>query len=807
MGMPSTSGTSGPIITDTLPPPDSTGSPTDTEDGTGTTSGGTVIPDGTGTTGDLCETILCDGVCCEDTEECVNEQCLPACESEIRCGENQEICCDAGQVCLAAACATPTGPCIDSFDCQEGEFCEPTLEQCLPQPEPLDCEIIPDFGIVQPTLEWSFEEVEVVTMPAVGDIDGDMDPEVVVSTWNATDPNGAQQQFYGHIYVLDGLTGQEQFRIENDLATDQWGAYGRTTVGLSDVDGNDLPDIIYAGRPEVNIAPFPNNASRIHAVDGLGQHLWESHAPDGSTYYVYVRHGAPAFANFDDDDASEIVWGTTVIDNDGTVVFDQDNAWNVGGGVFGSNGDYLGGISTIADLTGDGYPEIISGREAWTVSWNQPPVGPPTVSLTLLWQYIGPDGFTAVADLDQDGDPEVVLVGDPAPYTDPDGAGPEQRDGQIQILDGATGQLWCGVDPTDVACQGNPSLRTQPIPVRGAPGIPGGGRGGPPTIADFDGDGRPEIAVAGANQYTVYDINRMGEEIVQPGGDAPPVPGALYVRWTSPTQDQSSNSTGSSVFDFQGDGTAEVLYGDECYTRVYDGVDGNVLIELENSSGTIHEYPLVVDVDDDGNSEVLVVANDAHSSCAAIPGYTNLRGVRSFGDTFDQWVQTRRVWTQHTYHVTNASAGGHVPPLEIDNWTQPDLNNYRQNVQGEGVFNAPDLTVELVVGLGSCLEQELELRATVRNVGSLGVPANIDVTLYEGTDSNGAPVGTMPTPVALLPGAQTVLSWTVPFPSGSPALSFYVEVDGTGPAPGVVTECDESNNSASTVTAECPAPG
>ena len=60
-------------------------------------------------------------------------------------------------------------------------------------------------------------------------------------------------------------------------------------------------------------------------------------------------------------------WLWCDLDNDGTVVFDQDNAWNVGGGVFGSNGDYLGGISTIADLTGDGYPEIISGRAAWTV--------------------------------------------------------------------------------------------------------------------------------------------------------------------------------------------------------------------------------------------------------------------------------------------------------------------------------------------------------------------------------------------------------------------------------------------------------
>lgn len=121
------------------------------------------------------------------------------------------------------------------------------------------------------------------------------------------------------------------------------------------------------------------------------------------------------------------------------------------------------------------------------------------------------------------------------------------------------------------------------------------------------------------------------------------------------------------------------------------------------------------------------------------------------------------------------------------------------------MFNAPDLTVELAVGLASCLDQEIVLLATVRNVGSLGVPAGVEATLYEGTDATGTVVGTQATEVALLPGAQTVLQWTVPFPPGSDALSYYVEVDEGDD--GVVLECDESNNDASTVSAQCPTPG
>src|SRR5690606_9497156 len=144
------------------------------------------------------------------------------------------------------------------------------------------------------------------------------------------------------------------FRVSHNPGAGSYGSYSRSTVGIADVDDNGLPDIIYPGRPQTGIAPFAGNSSLIHAVNGLGQTLWSSHAPDGSNYYLYVRHGAPAFANFDDDDASEIVFGTTVLDNDGTVVFDQDFFWgatNLRGAAFGSNGNYHGGISAIADLT------------------------------------------------------------------------------------------------------------------------------------------------------------------------------------------------------------------------------------------------------------------------------------------------------------------------------------------------------------------------------------------------------------------------------------------------------------------------
>lgn len=751
-----------------------------TQDGDGGTSDGSA--DSTDSTGGeptetssstggeaICETVLCGalGECCTTDEECVLGACLDVCDSGVRCGEGQEICCDGGQVCLGAQCADPTGACSDSFDCEAGEFCEPTLDQCLMQFDPVGCELVPEFDEVAVVLEWSYEVDEIISIPVVADIDGDGVPEVVV---NVTQQDGMGWPG-GSIVVLDGQTGAIELQVPHDPNNDRWGAHGRSTIGLTDVSGDGLPDIVYAARPE-------SGRSRIVAIDSAGTLLWSSHDGDGAVVRFAVENGAPSFANFDEDDEAEVVFGATLIDDDGLVV------WNQGGNgaVFGTNNGYTGGISSLVDLTGDGYPEVVSGAQAWSVEWTEMVGLDPIVTVTALWDAGGSDGYPAIADVDLDGTPEVVLV----------------ASGQLRVLEGDSGLPWCGIDPTEAMCNANPALRTAAV------AIPGGGRGGPPTVADFDGDGRPELATAGGSSYTVYDLHRAGEDL---RGGVMPAAGSVFELWSAATQDQSSNATGSSVFDFQGDGAAEVVYADECFMRVYDGASGDVLLQVQSSSATIHEYPLVVDVDDDGNSEILVVANDNDDNCAGVPNYTQRRGVFVYGDAFDQWVGTRRVWPSHAYHVTNATSAGNAPAIEDDNWLEPNLNNYRQNVQGAGVFNAPDLSVDLVAELDMCGDGFLEVVATVRNLGALGVPAGVEVSLYEGADAMGTLVGTELTPTPLLPGQQTQVSWAVPFGPGDPAMDFFVTVDGADVVAGSVDECVEDNNDAQTLSARCIFPG
>ncbi|MDL1948729.1 mechanosensitive ion channel family protein, partial [Acidobacteria bacterium ACD] len=112
-------------------------------------------------------------------------------------------CCDAGDVCLSGVCVVPGAPCTDSYDCEPGQFCEPTLDQCLPQPDPLTCELVPSFSTLSVTTEWAYTDHQIISIPVVANLDGQGAPEVVV---NLTQMDGGGFPG-GRIAVLDGRTG------------------------------------------------------------------------------------------------------------------------------------------------------------------------------------------------------------------------------------------------------------------------------------------------------------------------------------------------------------------------------------------------------------------------------------------------------------------------------------------------------------------------------------------------------------------------------------------------------------------------
>ena len=118
----------------------------------------------------------------------------------------------------------------------------------------------------------------------------------------------------------------------------------------------------------------------------------------------------------------------------------------------------------------------------------------------------------------------------------------------------------------------------------------------------------------------------------------------------------------------EGDGIAEVVYSDEHTLWVFDGRDGSVLMEQTgHASGTLMEYPLIADVDNDGSTEIIVASNN----------YTFLgwNGITVIGDANNSWAPARPIWNQYAYHITNVNNDGSIPAVQQNNWLS--WNNFR----------------------------------------------------------------------------------------------------------------------------------
>ena len=90
--------------------------------------------------------------------------------------------------------------------------------------------------------------------------------------------------------------------------------------------------------------------------------------------------------------------------------------------------------------------------------------------------------------------------------------------------------------------------------------------------------------------------------------------------WSITTSD-NSGQTGASVFDFNGDGVAEVVYRDESNLRVISGPTGANLATFACGSGTGGEYAVVADIDNDDETEIICNCSNSPGSSSAT-GYT-----------------------------------------------------------------------------------------------------------------------------------------------------------------------------------------
>jgi len=673
-------------------------------------------------------------VCCPMGEVCDVQAgaCVPECPADRVCGP-QEDCCAMGDVCFLDSCVTPGDACQENFQCQSGQYCEPTLEACLPVDLLPGCTYIPTENF-DPTVEWEWngsstlpDYMQVMMAPVVANMtddngDGVIDtgdvPDVVFSTFG---PGGYG---LGYIRVISGDDGSEHYTYDAQQVA------GASSIAVGDIDGDDRPEVIGVGA----------NYGGLVAFEDTGEVKWTTSVPS-------LFWGGATLVDLDQDGDVEILAGSHVFDHEG------NELWNTSSTGCG-NGRHL---VAAADIDRD----IQKSLEVFTGRCVLDSTGGVITTMKDASGNTGPNGFPAIGNFDADPFPELIAV-----------------DNSVHMYEHDGTHRW-----------------SVPTP---------GSNLGPPTVGNFiDDDLAPEIAVASSTNYLVID------EVDDGNGNL-----VGQIVFQKPTTDASSSVTGSSIFDFEGDGVAEAVYNDECFIHVYDtrfdpSDPASDKFKLPNSSGTTHEYPIIADVDNDGNAELIAIRNDyagsIYTRCNSTwpdwdpSGFGH--GIRVFGDANDNWVASRRIWNQHAYWVTHVTEDAKVVQFEERNYDS--LNNFRQNTQNNAFF-APDLTATNLMADTSSCPGTLTFTVELCNEGAQGVGKGTPVAFYQvAADGTRTLVATGETSKVLLPGnCETITgAWTMP-PVGE-QVEVIAVADDPGDGTSVNNECDESDNESTAITSQC----
>ena len=522
------------------------------------------------------------------------------------------------------------------------------------------------------------DHVQALSMPMVADLPypSSANVEIVFVAYNFIDGGtdsgvGGNPLHYGVLRVLDGCTC-EQIATIHDASNPIIGA---SSPALGDIDGDGTVEIV-ALRAGGGLVTF-----NWDAVQGNYATWWWADAND-TELETKFRWDGPSLHDLDDDGIAEVISGHEVFDGvlgtrlNPTDMFAQANV-----------------VSTLAvvDLDGNDMVDLVADSLYF---WD-----------TDRWWVLadGPfgQGHSAVADFG------TATLNSFDPTT---------RDGVAEVV--TTPSIGNNVALRDIF--GN-SLMSVPVnSTRSAP-----------AIADFDGDGFPEIAVADATQLRVLDLDCSATGGGCVGG---------FVRWKSPIKDDSSGGSTCTAIDLERDGSTELVYADECWGRLYDGSSGDIIASWPRASCTFGEGISIADVDGDGSAELVVPSNSncnlpcpsldplhaglrcsnnseclsgvcdvgfcrcsSTSECPALhecatplpatPGTGSVcrasqvpgspfAGLRIWGDPHEHVSQKpwKRIWNQHTFSVTNVKEDGSIPKTtdRLDNHATNGPNTFRE---------------------------------------------------------------------------------------------------------------------------------
>ncbi len=346
-------------------------------------------------------------------------------------------------------------------------------------------------------------------------------------------------------------------------------------------------------------------------TDENGNTIWQ----DLPFKHDYSTPRIPKIADFNYDGIPEI-YGSDVIINSttGAILFKG----NFAKGCNPSEGNILFCANFASSICGDLTPnpglELACGNVVYQplISNLNGEVG--NTSIQIVAPPPIKDGITSLADIDLDGKLDVVVV----------------RNNQYN-----DGGLWVW-NPRNVSLIASGPVRTKF-------NISGFSEGGIPFVGNVDDDCYPEIGVTFINELRMYKYDGST---------------TLKIMYILPTSD-NSGFTGITMFDFNQDGKNELIYRDETYLRIIEGATGITIDSFEIHSGTGAEYPIVSDIDDDGQAEILVNG--------FLPSEPDSLRIFCFESASTPWAPARKVWNQTGYHITNVNDDLTIPRQEQNN--------------------------------------------------------------------------------------------------------------------------------------------
>lgn len=223
------------------------------------------------------------------------------------------------------------------------------------------------FRRLPDTTQWQYQS------PAVADIDGDGNDEVIVAT---------QDQ---KLYVLNEA-GQDEPGWPRALPN-----YAGGGVAVGDIDGNGDLELVVTTR----------NTGETYALNHDNTVMWTRWLPCNLFF-----NPSPALADLTGDGKLE----TLIASSNGRLYAIQYNGSDAPGWpVFYSNTTYTESSPVVGDVSGDGVVDVLLGDEGKTINgWSA--AGAPLDGFPLVTKD-SVRGTPAIADLDRNGDVEVIAVG------------------------------------------------------------------------------------------------------------------------------------------------------------------------------------------------------------------------------------------------------------------------------------------------------------------------------------------------------------------------------------------------------------